>query len=58
LSASISIDEFCGLERITRPTWYRMIAAGTAPIHYHIGSGVRIAYDDYERWREARKAAE
>jgi hypothetical protein len=35
-----------------------MIAAGTAPIHYHVGSGVRIAYDDYERWRESRKAAD
>jgi excisionase family DNA binding protein len=51
----ITIGEFCKAERITRPSWYRMLRDGRAPKFYRVGRSVRIACDDLIAWREMQK---
>jgi excisionase family DNA binding protein len=51
----ITIEEFCKAERITRPSWYRMIRDQRAPKFYRVGRSVRIACDDLIAWREMQK---
>jgi excisionase family DNA binding protein len=58
--AAITISEFCGLEKVSRQTWHRLVKRRTAPRHYRIGRAVRIQQSDYQAWHERmkRKAAQ
>jgi excisionase family DNA binding protein len=55
--SAISVDDFCELENISRPTWYRLVKRGEAPRYYKVGSRIRIEPADHVAWREQRKLA-
>jgi excisionase family DNA binding protein len=52
---SLSIDEFCEAEGISRGYWYVMAKSGKTPETYQVGKLVRISPEAHQAWREARK---
>lgn len=56
MSESMTQDEFCAEEHISRPTAQRYRREGTGPAFYRLpGGGVRYLRRDVESWRAARR---
>ena len=58
--ASMTIDEFCQAERLSRSMLYRAWSEGWGPTFYRIGTTRRITHRarmDWQREREAAAAA-
>lgn len=54
---SMSIAEFCRLEKIHRSTFHNWVRAGLAPHTYRVGRVIRISYGAYASWRHHVGAA-
>lgn len=57
MEASINIDEFCKLHRISRGKFYLMKAEGCAPATFQIGRAVRISETAAREWLAALQGA-
>jgi predicted DNA-binding transcriptional regulator AlpA len=54
---ALSIDQWCALAKVSRRTFYRLLAAGEGPLVICLSDrrrGIRI--DDHERWVQSRAA--
>jgi hypothetical protein len=51
---SMSIDEFCALEGISRPAYFAMRAKGQGPDEMHHGNTIRISSPARDAWQVAR----
>lgn len=52
--ASLTIKEFCHLERISRPTYYKLQRQGRGPAEMRFGTAVRISPEARAEWHTAR----
>ncbi len=57
LDASLTIDEFCKAEKISRSMLYRAWAEGWGPKLYRVGVTRRITYRARLEWQREREAA-
>jgi predicted DNA-binding transcriptional regulator AlpA len=55
--ASLTIDEFCKAEKISRSMLYRAWSEGWGPRFYRIGVTRRITYRARLEWQREREAA-
>lgn len=56
MTKSLTIDEFCEVEKISRAQWYVLKKRGEVPTAYKIGARQwRISLDAYREWRTARE---
>jgi hypothetical protein len=55
--ASLTIDEFCQAEKISRSMLYRAWSEGWGPKFYRIGVTRRITYRARLEWQREREAA-
>ena len=55
--ASLTIDEFCQAEKISRSMLYRAWSEGWAPKFYRVGVTRRITYRARLEWQREREAA-
>ena len=53
---AFTIPEFCGAYRLSRSSFYNLLAAGEGPQTFRIGHAVRISVEAAERWRQDREA--
>jgi len=53
---SLTIDEFCQGQKISRAYFYLMQKAGNAPRSYKLGRVTRISRDAVREWIAAREA--
>jgi hypothetical protein len=53
---SLTIDEFCALEKISRAFFYKLDRQGKAPRTYRAGVTRRITPEMHDEWRRAREA--
>ena len=53
---SLTIDEFCEAERISRGTFYNLVKAGKAPTFFKVGALTRISAEARLAWRREREA--
>jgi predicted DNA-binding transcriptional regulator AlpA len=56
MDESLTIDEFCAAEKISRSFFYKLDAQGDAPKTYAIGRNRRISRASRESWRAARES--
>ena len=56
MNASLTINEFCAAEKISRSQLYEDWHNGTGPDFFLVGSHRRISADARERWRRKREA--
>jgi len=56
MNESLTIDEFCAAEKISRPFFYKLEGQGRAPRTYHIGRVRRISHESRAEWQAARQA--
>jgi excisionase family DNA binding protein len=56
MNKSLSIEEFCDLEGISRSFFYKMEKQGVAPRSYYLGRNRRISYEDRLAWQQAKIA--
>jgi hypothetical protein len=54
---SLTINEFCQLERICRATYYNLHRAGLGPDEILVGTHRRITAEARRRWHEKRERA-
>ena len=54
---SLTINEFCQAEKISRSTLYRAWSEGWGPKFYRIGVTRRITYRARLKWQREREAA-
>ena len=54
---SLTIAEFCALEKISRGGLYKIWARGEGPAVYRIGKSVRISQQARAEWRRRLEAA-
>jgi predicted DNA-binding transcriptional regulator AlpA len=47
---SYSIDEFCGLHRLSRSFFYKILKEGKAPLTFKIGASTRISEQANADW--------
>jgi hypothetical protein len=52
-----SIDEFCGLHRLSRTSLYRLWRQGIGPAYIKINSKILISKESAQRWRLEREQA-
>src|SRR5262249_37069462 len=57
MDASLTINEFCAVEKISRSQLYEDWQSGTGPDFFLVGSHRRISHEARERWRCQREAA-
>jgi hypothetical protein len=55
--ASLTIDEFCQAEKISRSMLYRAWSEGWGPKFYRVGVSRRITYRARLEWQREREAA-
>jgi hypothetical protein len=55
--ASLTIDEFCQVEKISRSMLYRAWSEGWGPRFYRVGVTRRITYRARLEWQREREAA-
>ena len=55
--ASLTIDEFCQAEKISRSMLYRAWSEGWGPKFYRVGVTRRITYRARLEWQREREAA-
>jgi hypothetical protein len=55
--ASLTIDEFCQVEKISRSLLYRAWSEGWGPRFYRVGVTRRITYRARLEWQREREAA-
>jgi len=55
--ASLTIDEFCQAEKISRSMLYRAWSEGWGPSFYRVGVTRRITYRARLEWQREREAA-
>jgi hypothetical protein len=55
--ASLTIDEFCQAEKISRSMLYRAWSEGWGPRFYRVGVTRRITYRARQAWQREREAA-
>ena len=55
--ASMTIDQFCQAEQISRSMLYRAWAEGWGPKYYRVGVTRRITYRARMEWQREREAA-
>jgi hypothetical protein len=55
--ASLTIDEFCRAEKISRSMLYRAWSEGWGPRFYRVGVTRRITYRARLEWQREREAA-
>jgi len=53
---SLTINEFCAAEKISRSQLYEDWKGGTGPDFFLVGSHRRISAEARERWRRQREA--
>jgi hypothetical protein len=53
---SLTIPEFCALEKISRVFFYELAKRGKAPLTYYAGAARRITPEAHQEWRRAREA--
>jgi hypothetical protein len=53
---SLTISDFCALERISRRTFYNLLEQGQAPEFYKVGFHLRITPQAHAEWRRQREA--
>jgi hypothetical protein len=53
---SLTINEFCAAEKISRSQLYEDWKDGTGPDFFLVGSHRRISAEARERWRRKREA--
>ena len=56
LDASLTIDEFCQAEKISRSMLYRAWSEGWGPKFYWVGVTRRITYHARLEWQREREA--
>lgn len=56
-SPSLTIDEFCAVERISRTFYYKLEKSGIGPRTMKVGACRRISPEAHAEWRRAREAA-
>ena len=54
--APFTIDEWCIHRRVSRPTFYRLLAKGRAPHTYYVGNKRRISPEADAAWLREREA--
>ena len=54
IEPSLSIDQFCVVEGISRSGFYQMLQRGEAPDLTHIGKRRTISPESHRRWRRKR----
>jgi hypothetical protein len=57
IESSLTIPDFCALEKISRSFFYKIDKAGIGPSTYWVGSARRITPEAYEEYRRTREAA-
>ena len=55
-NVSLTINEFCAAEKISRSQLYEDWQNGIGPDYFLVGSHRRISHDARERWRRQREA--
>jgi hypothetical protein len=58
LEGSLTVSEFCRLERISKPKCYALWKRGLGPKFYIVGGQRRISRKSHLEWREGLEAAE
>jgi hypothetical protein len=53
---SLSIDQFCEAENISRSMLYKLWRQGKGPRWFNVGVARRISHDARIEWRRAREA--
>lgn len=53
---SLTIDEFCAAQKISRAYFYLLLKRGTAPRAYKLGKTTRISEEAVREWIAAREA--
>jgi hypothetical protein len=53
---SLSIDQFCEAENISRSMLYKLWRQGNGPRWFNVGVARRISHDARIEWRRAREA--
>jgi hypothetical protein len=54
---SLTIPEFCAIEKLSRSGFYQMDHRGEGPDTYYMGAARRITPEAHQRWRREREAA-
>jgi hypothetical protein len=54
---TLTVDEFCAAEKISRPQLYLDWKKGTGPDFFFNGKCRRISHEARTRWRRAREEA-
>jgi hypothetical protein len=55
--ASMTIDEFCASQRISRAFFYVMLREGWGPRLMYLGASVRISAEARRDWRREREVS-
>jgi hypothetical protein len=54
---SLTINQFCAAENISRRTYYNLCDRGEGPRTYLVGNSPRISPEAHREWREQRENA-
>ena len=54
---SLTVDEFCAAEKVSRSQLYKDWNRGTGPRFYYNGTRRRISEESRREWRRARESA-
>ena len=57
LAPSLTIDEFCAVEKISRSFYYKLRGMNQGPREMVVGSCKRITPEAHVEWRRAREAS-
>jgi len=53
---SLTIQEFCAAEKVSRPMIYALWKAGKGPRYYYVGTHRRISAEARREWRQRLEA--
>jgi hypothetical protein len=53
---SLTIQEFCAAEKISRSMVYKLWSEGKGPRFFNIGTVKRISHEARQQWRREREA--
>ena len=56
-TGSMTLAEWCEYRRISRPGFYQMLKAGTAPLTYHCGRRRFVSVEADREWLAQREQA-
>jgi len=54
--SSLTIRDFCEIEKLSRGSFYKLDRTGKAPLTYRVGVTRRITPEAHQAWRRAQEA--